>query len=95
MRSVMRDCKRMAAVTLGESVVCRHGDISLGSSSSVNTLTGSLLLSQTMGGDAFLPDGRGADALSPRTESLAGSYHYEYPYLRGSSMARQLCRTAF
>ena len=69
---VMRDCKRMAAVTLGESDGTFADTVSiysLGSdkADSVNTLTGSLLL--------FSSDG-----------TLSGSYRYEYPYLRGSSM---------
>lgn len=86
----MRDCKRMAAVTLGESDGTFADTVSiysLGSdkADSVNTLTGSLLLSLDSVAGTLVPDGRELDALSS-DGTLSGSYRYEYPYLRGSSM---------
>lgn len=88
---VMRDCKRMAAVTLGESDGSFADTVSiysLGSdkADSVNTLTGSLVLSldSVAGTLSCLTDE--ALTLFSTSGTLAGSYHYEYPYLRGSSM---------
>ena len=89
--AVLRDCKHMAAVTLGEangSVANTVSLYSLGSekAASVNTLTGSLLLSldSVAGSLACLTD----ESLTFFTAggSLAGSYRFEYPYLRGVSM---------
>lgn len=89
--AVLRDCKHMAAVTLGEAngaVANTVSLYSLGSEKavSVNTLTGSLLLSldSVAGSLACLTD----ESLTFFTAggSLAGSYRFEYPYLRGVSM---------
>ena len=88
---VMRDCKRMAAVTLGESGGSFADTVniySLGSekADSVNTLTGSLLLSlDSVAGTLSCLTDEGLTLFSANG-TLAGSYHYEYPYLRGSSM---------
>ena len=89
--TVLRDCKHMAAVTLGESggVFADTVNIySLGSDkpTAVNTLTGSLLLStgSVAGTLACLTD-EGL-ALFTAEGSLSGSYRYEYPYLRGQSL---------
>ena len=89
--TVLRDCKHMAAVTLGESggVFADTVNIySLGSDkpTAVNTLTGSLLLStgSRAGTLACLTD-EGL-ALFTAEGSLSGSYRYEYPYLRGQSL---------
>jgi hypothetical protein len=88
---VMRDCKRMAAVTLGESDGTFADTVSiysLGSdkADSVNTLTGSLLLSldSVAGTLSCLTDE--SLTLFSSDGTLSGSYRYEYPYLRGSSM---------
>mgnify|MGYP001524413593 CR=1 FL=1 len=88
---VMRDCKRMAAVTLGESDGIFADTVSiysLGSdkADSVNTLTGSLLLSldSVAGTLSCLTDE--SLTLFSSDGTLSGSYRYEYPYLRGSSM---------
>lgn len=88
---VMRDCKRMAAVTLGESDGIFADTVSiysLGSdkADSVNTLTGSLLLSldSVAGTLSCLTDE--SLTLFSSDGTLSGSYCYEYPYLRGSSM---------
>ena len=89
--TVLRDCKHMAAVTLGESggIFADTVNIySLGSDkpTAVNTLTGSLLLStgSVAGTLACLTD----EGLTLFTAegSLSGSYRYEYPYLRGQSL---------
>ena len=87
----MRDCKRMAAVTLGESDGIFADTVSiysLGSdkADSVNTLTGSLLLSldSVAGTLSCLTDE--SLTLFSSDGTLSGSYRYEYPYLRGSSM---------
>ena len=88
---VMRDCKRMAAVTLGESGGSFADTVniySLGSekADSVNTLTGSLLLSlDSVAGTLSCLTDEGLTLFSANG-TLAGSYRYEYPYLRGSSM---------
>ena len=89
--TVLRDCKHMAAVTLGESggVFADTVNIySLGSDkpTAVNTLTGSLLLStgSVAGTLACLTD-EGL-ALFTAEGSLSGSYRHEYPYLRGQSL---------
>ena len=88
---VMRDCKRMAAVTLGESDGSFADTVniySLGSekADSVNTLTGSLLLSlDSVAGTLSCLTDEGLTLFSANG-TLAGSYRYEYPYLRGSSM---------
>lgn len=88
---VLRDCKHMAAVTLGEANGAVANTVSLYSlgsekAASVNTLTGSLLLSldSVAGSLACLTD----ESLTFFTAggSLAGSYRFEYPYLRGVSM---------
>ena len=88
---VMRDCKRMAAVTLGESDGIFADTVSiysLGSdkADSVNILTGSLLLSldSVAGTLSCLTDE--SLTLFSSDGTLSGSYRYEYPYLRGSSM---------
>ncbi len=88
---VMRDCKRMAAVTLGESDGTFADTVSiysLGSdkADSVNTLTGSLVLSldSVAGKLSCLTDE--SLTLFSSDGTLSGSYRYEYPYLRGSSM---------
>ena len=88
---VMRDCKRMAAVTLGESDGIFADTVSiysLGSdkADSVNTLTGSLVLSldSVAGTLSCLTDE--SLTLFSSDGTLSGSYRYEYPYLRGSSM---------
>ena len=89
--AVLRDCKHMAAVTLGEANGAVANTVSLYSlgsekAASVNTLTGSLLLSldSVAGSLACLTD----ESLTFFTASgsLAGSYRFEYPYLRGVSM---------
>ena len=89
--TVLRDCKHMAAVTLGESggIFADTVNIySLGSDkpTAVNTLTGSLLLStgSVAGTLACLTD----EGLTLFTAegSLSGSYRYEYPYLRRQSL---------
>ena len=89
--AVLRDCKHMAAVTLGEANGAVANTVSLYSlgsekAASVNTLTGSLLLSldSVAGSLACLTD----DSLTFFTASgsLAGSYRCDYPYLRGVSM---------
>lgn len=89
--AVLRDCKHMAAVTLGEANGAVANTVSLytlGSEKAalVNTLTGSLLLSldSVAGSLACLTD----ESLTFFTASgsLAGSYRFEYPYLRGVSM---------
>lgn len=89
--AVLRDCKHMAAVTLGEANGAVANTVSLYSlgsekAASVNTLTGSLLLSldSVAGSLACLTD----ESLTFFTASgaLAGSYRFEYPYLRGISM---------
>ncbi len=89
--AVLRDCKHMAAVTLGESDGAFANTVSLYALESekavaVNTLTGSLVLSLgSVGGTlACLTD----DSLTLlRSDgSLAGSYRFPYPYLRGASM---------
>ena len=88
---VMRDCKRMAAVTLGESGGSFADTVniySLGSekADSVNTLTGSLLLSlDSVAGTLSCLTDEGLTLFSANG-TLAGSYRYEYPYLRGASM---------
>ena len=89
--TVLRDCKHMAAVTLGESGGSFANTVniySLGSDkpTAVNTLTGSLLLStgSVAGTLACLTD-EGL-ALFTAEGSLSGSYRYEYPYLRGQSL---------
>ena len=88
---VMRDCKRMAAVTLGESGGSFADTVniySLGSekADSVNTLTGSLLLSlDSVAATLSCLTDEGLTLFSANG-TLAGSYRYEYPYLRGSSM---------
>ena len=93
--TVLRDCKHMAAVTLGESggIFADTVNIySLGSDkpTAVNTLTGSLLLStgSVAGTLACLTD----EGLTLFTAegSLSGSYRYEYPYLRGQSLNGEL-----
>ena len=87
---VLRDCKHLAAVTAGETDGVFSSTLSLYSLSSetaesVNVLSGSLVLSLSNMGTrlAALGDDRltifGADG------SLAGSYRYEYPYLRTMS----------
>ncbi len=87
---VLRDCKHLAAVTLGESDGIFSSTLNLYSLSSEtaesqNILNGSLVLSlEGLGGKlATLADDRltvfGADG------SLDGSYRYEYPYLRAKS----------
>ena len=89
--AVLRDCKHMAAVTLGESGGSFADTVnvySLGSDkpTAVNTLTGSLLLStgSVAGTLACLTD----EGLTLFTAegSLSGSYRFEYPYLRGQSL---------
>lgn len=81
----------MAAVTLGESDGIFADTVSiysLGSdkADSVNTLTGSLLLSldSVAGTLSCLTDE--SLTLFSSDGTLSGSYRYEYPYLRGSSM---------
>ena len=89
---VLRDCKHMAAVTLGETDGVFADTVSLyalGSEKAVavNTLTGSLLLSAdgVAGTLACLTD-EGLTFFSS-DGSLSGSYRYAgYPYLRGVSM---------
>ena len=87
---VLRDCKHLAAVTAGETGGIFSGTLNLyslssGTAESVNVLSGSLVLSLSNIGNrlAALGDDRltifGADG------SLAGSYRYEYPYLRAFS----------
>ena len=89
--AVLRDCKHMAAVTLGEpggSFADTVNVYPLGSDkpTAVNTLTGSLLLStgSVAGTLACLTD----EGLTLFTAegSLSGSYRFEYPYLRGQSL---------
>mgnify|MGYP004530505267 FL=1 len=89
--AVMRDCKHMAAVTLGETGGVFSDTVSiypLGSekAEAVNTLTGSLLLSagSVAGTLACLTDG--SLTFFSADGSLAGSYRFAYPYLRGASM---------
>lgn len=88
---VLRDCRHMAVVTPGEAdgvfantVTC----YSLGSdkAEAVNTLTGSLVLSldNVAGALACLTDE--SVTLLSANGSLAGSYRFSYPYLRGASM---------
>ena len=87
---VLRDCKHLAAVTAGEtdgvfSSTLNLYSLSNGTAESANVLNGSLVLSLSNMGNklAALGDDRltifGADG------SLAGSYRYEYPYLRAFS----------
>ena len=87
---VLRDCKHLAAVTVGEvdgvfSSTLNFYSLSSETAESVNVLSGSLVLSISNMGTrlAALGDDRltifGADG------SLAGSYRYEYPYLRAFS----------
>ena len=87
---VLRDCKHLAAVTAGEvdgifSSTLNLYSLSNEKAESVNVLSGSLVLSLSNVGSrlAALGDDRltifGADG------SLAGSYRYEYPYLRAFS----------
>ncbi len=89
--AVLRDCRHMAAVTLGEAGGVFADTVSiyaLGSekAAAVNTLTGSLLLStgSVAGTLACLTDE--SLTLFAADGSLAGSYRFEYPYLRGQSM---------
>ena len=87
---VLRDCKHLAAVTAGEvdgifSSTLNLYSLSNEKAESVDVLSGSLVLSLSNVGSrlAALGDDRltifGADG------SLAGSYRYEYPYLRSFS----------
>ena len=93
---VLRDCKHLAAVTAGEtdgvfSSTLHLYSLSSETAESVNVLSGSLvLLLSNMGSRlAALGDDRltifGADG------SLAGSYRYEYPYLRTMSTSGANC----
>lgn len=88
---VMRDCKHMAAVTLGEANGAFANNVSiyaLGSekATAVNTLTGSLVLSaDSVAGKLSCLTDEGL-TLFGTDGSLAGSYRFEYPYLRGASM---------
>lgn len=88
---VLRDCKHLAAVTLGEADGAFSSTLNLYSlssetSKSANVLNGSLVISlESLGGKlATLADDRltvfSADG------SLCGSYRYDYPYLRAQSM---------
>lgn len=88
---VLRDCKHLAAVTLGEAdgtfaSTLNFYSLSSETAESENILNGSLVLSLgRVGGKlATIADDRftvfGADG------TLSGSYRYDYPYLRAQSM---------
>ena len=89
--AVLRDCKHMAAVSLGESGGAFADTVSIYTPGSdkpaaVNTLTGSLLLSTgSVGGTLACLTDEGL-TLFTADGALAGSYHFEYPYLRGQSL---------
>lgn len=88
---VMSDCRHVAAVTLGEADGLFANTVTLytlGSdrAEAVNTLTGSLLLSldNVSGALACLTDE--SITLLSANGSLAGSYRFPYPHLRGAAM---------
>lgn len=88
---VLRDCKHLAAVTLGEADGVFAGTVgiyTLGSerAAAENTLTGSLVLSlDSVAGRLACLTESGLTFLSS-DGSLVGSYRFAYPYLRASSM---------
>lgn len=89
---VLRDCRHMAAVTLGEADGVFANTVNLytlGSEKAAvaNTLTGALLLSlEGVGNTLSCLTDEGLTYFSA-SGTLAGSYRFEYPYLRGSSLS--------
>ena len=84
---VLRDCKHLASATAGETdgVFSSTLDIyslSNGTLESSNVLTGSLVLSLSNIGNRLAALGDDRLTIFGGDGSLAGSYRYEYPYLR-------------
>ena len=87
---VLRDCKHLAAVTAGETDGVFSGTLNLYSLSSEtaessNILSGSLVLSLFGMGNRLAALGDDRLTIFGSDGSLAGSYRYEYPYLRSFS----------
>lgn len=88
---VLRDCRHIAAATLGEADGVFANTVNLyafGSDKAVaaNTLTGSLLLSlESVSGTLACLTDEGLTLFSS-SGALSGSYRYEYPHLRGASL---------
>lgn len=88
---VLRDCRHLAAATLGEADGVFANTVALytlGSekASVDNTLTGALLLSlESVGNTLACLTDESLTLFSP-AGSLSGSYRYEYPYLRGADL---------
>ena len=88
---VLRDCKHLAAVTAGEtdgvfSSTLNFYSLSSETAESVNVLSGSLVLSLSNMGNKLAAVGDDRLTIFGGDGSLAGSYRYEYPYLRAMSM---------
>ena len=87
---VLRDCKHLAAVTAGEtdgvfSSTLNFYSLSSETAESVNVLSGSLVLSLSNMGNKLAAVGDDRLTIFGGDGSLAGSYRYEYPYLRAMS----------
>ena len=87
---VLRDCKHLAAVTAGEadsvfSSTLNFYSLSSETAESVNELSGSLVLSLSNMGNRLAALGDDRLTVFGSDGSLAGSYRYEYPYLRSFS----------
>lgn len=87
---VLRDCKHLAAVTAGETDGVFSSTLNLYSLSSetaefVNVLSGSLVLSLSNMGTRLAALGDDRLTIFDADGPLAGSYRYEYPYLRSFS----------
>ena len=87
---VLRDCKHLAAVTVGEedgvfSSTLKLYSLSSETAESVNVLSGSLVLSLSNMGNKLATLGDDRLTIFDADGSLAGSYRYEYPYLRAFS----------
>ena len=87
---VLRDCKHLAAVTAGDADGVFSSTLNLYSLSSetaesVNVLSGSLVLSLSNVGSKLAALGDDRLTIFGDDGSLAGSYRYEYPYLRAFS----------
>ena len=87
---VSRDCRHLAAVTAGEADGVFASTLNIYSLSSetpesVNVLGGSLVLTLANMGGRFVTAADDRLTIFGADGSLAGSYRYEYPYLRAMS----------
>ena len=87
---VLRDCRHLAAVTAGEtdgifSSTLNLYSLSSGTAESADVLNGSLVLSLSNMGTGLAALGDDRLTIFTADGSLAGSYRYEYPYLRAFS----------